>query len=282
MKTAINIYLFIILSIIPLKAIDREQNYLRPFLEYIQEDSVCIDRIMNSPEAVEPMKTLEFYLIYNMKLEYDSTEQKMVWREGWNDSVFTYKCATYLTQKIVCDTALQLIEPYLLESYLINHQRSYARIFLECAEYSIAHFHSRNVILIPELYYFNHHEKEDWQKRLNYYKMIEFILHGTKYCQLFVNNNDNDSVQLINKLITKTNDAFPYFVQYRDIIDSKNDLELARISETQEREIVDILIKGMENGDRKAVLTYAFMLITGQFVSQDEMKGKSMLLDLLK
>ena len=52
---------------------------------------------------------------------------------------------------------------------------------------------------------------------------------------------------------------------------------MARISKEEEKELVNILLKGIEQGEKKSQITYAFMLLTGQFVEKDEILGQEIL-----
>ena len=72
-----------------------------------------------------------------------------------------------------------------------------------------------------------------------------------------------------------------YYVQFRELINSYSDIQLARLTNAQKEDLVSILLLGIENGDKKAELTYSFMLLTGQLVEQDEKLGKELLSKLL-
>ena len=52
---------------------------------------------------------------------------------------------------------------------------------------------------------------------------------------------------------------------------------MARISKEEEEKLVNILLKGIEQGEKKSQITYAFMLLTGQFVEKDEILGQEIL-----
>ena len=65
------------------------------------------------------------------------------------------------------------------------------------------------------------------------------------------------------------------------MLDSYSDIDLARISKWQEAELVNILLQGIANGEKKSQLTYAFMLLTGQFVDRNETKGNEILSQLV-
>lgn len=65
------------------------------------------------------------------------------------------------------------------------------------------------------------------------------------------------------------------------MLDSYSDIDLARISKWQEAELVNILLQGIANGEKKSQLTYAFMLLTGQFVDRNEKKGNEILSQLV-
>ena len=59
-------------------------------------------------------------------------------------------------------------------------------------------------------------------------------------------------------------------------------MELARISKAEEKEFINILLAGVEHGEKKSQLTYAFMLLTGQFVDKNEILGQKILDKLLE
>ena len=59
-------------------------------------------------------------------------------------------------------------------------------------------------------------------------------------------------------------------------------MELARISKAEEKEFINILLEGVKYGEKKSQLTYAFMLLTGQFVDKNEILGQKILNDLLE
>lgn len=80
-------------------------------------------------------------------------------------------------------------------------------------------------------------------------------------------------------LITVNRISYVHFC--RSFVDGYTDLELAQINKEQEKEIVNILLQGIAHGEKKSQLTYAFMLITGQFVEQDEELGKEILFKIL-
>ncbi len=58
-------------------------------------------------------------------------------------------------------------------------------------------------------------------------------------------------------------------------------MDLSRITEEQAATMVQILLQGIANGEKKSQLTYAFMLLTGQFVEKDEELGEQLLSMLL-
>ena len=66
------------------------------------------------------------------------------------------------------------------------------------------------------------------------------------------------------------------------MIDCYSDIELARISKAQEQKLADVLRVGIAQGDKKAELTYSFMLLTGLFVDKNESLGYEILHSLLK
>jgi len=214
--------------------------------------------------------------MYKARLEYDSCEQRLEWRYDWLDSVFVYRCAKYLTQKIVNDTALYLIEPCLLQGFFVG-PRYEEQMLLGCAEYTIVCFHATKALMIPEVYYGSHQELKDWQEKRRFYNMIEFILSGSAS----FNGYGKEYIQIFKKIVTESNEVSPYYTQFRSIINSYSDMDLARITKMQEDEMVSVLLQGVANGEKKAKLTYSFMLLTGQFVEKNEEMGAKILSDLL-
>ena len=278
MKGQTYIFLFLLLLVAPVSATNNQQDSLRIFLEYIGEDSATISKILQSPEATNPLETIESYLTSNEKLICDSNRQEMVWIVGWSDSAFVCKCAKYLRQLIINDTALHLVEPCLLQAFLFNHKSYSASIILECAEQAITVFHARNVFLIPNMYYCNHEEIDNRQEKSQFYEMVEMILSPQKYVYTF----DKDTNKKINAILAESNESSPYYMRFRSKLDGYSDMELARISKEQEAELIDILHQGIANGEKKSQLTYAFMLLTGQFVEKDEKLGNELLFGLIK
>ena len=212
------------------------------------------------------------------RLQYDSIYEQLEWQIGWDDSVYDCKYVDYLTQRIVQDTALSLIEDYLENAYLLLFHHEYAvRRLLDCAEYSIVRFHSRSGYLIPELCYLEK-ETNDRQKKLQIYEMIKFVIFGSENMRNF----DKEANKKINVIIAESNESSPYYVQFRTKLDSYSDMELARITNEQKEELASILRQGIVHGEKKTQLTYAFMLLTGQFVEKNEKYGKELLSRLLK
>lgn len=278
MNKLILIILPLALYLTPLHATQNGQDSLRSFLEYIGEDSLTISKIMVSPETVMPMNTLNMYLMHSIKLEYNPTEQKMEWHCGWIDSVFARKSAEYLSLMIVQDTALYLIDPCLLHRFVTTPEPRYDEdILLLGAEYAICNFHAKEAILVPELYYDYHKELENAQKNQRFYSMIKFILTGSMYFGGF----DKTLQKKFKTIVTNSDNSSLYYVQFRNVFNSYSDMDLARISKDQEEELVNILRIGAANGEKKSQLTYAFMLITGQFVEKDEVLGNEILSRLL-
>lgn len=260
-----------------LSATNNQRDSLRTFLENIGEDSIIINRVMSSSDAADPLHIMDSYLALR-RLQYDSIYEQLEWQIGWDDSVYVCKYVDYLTQRIVQDTALSLIEDYLENAYLLLFHHEYAvRRLLDCAEYSIVRFHSRHGYLVPDLYY---HGKEanDWQEKLQFYEMIKFVIFGSEN----VRNFDKEANKKINVIIAESNESSPYYVQFRTKLDSYSDMELARITKVQEAELVNILLQGIANGEKKSQMTYAFMLLTGQFVEKDQALGNELLRKLLE
>lgn len=268
--------LILLLLVAPVSATNNQQDSLRIFLKYLGEDSVTISQIIQSPEAANPLETIETYLMFNTKLVCDSSGQEMEWIEGWSDSVFVCKCAKYLQRLIVCDTALHLLNPCLLETFLIN-QKYKELIVVECAEQAVTFFHARQAILIPKLYYFNHKEIDSWQENWQFYEMVEMILIPQKHVYIF----EETTNKKVDAILAESNELSPYYVQFRKILDGYTDMDLARITEEQEKELVGILHEGIAHGEKKCQMTYAYMLLTGQFVEKDEESGKQLLSTLL-
>ena len=255
------------------------QDSLRMFLEYVGENRMIISKIMESQEANEPSKTIETYLMFHMRLEYDFNKQILNWNYGWNDSVFVCKCTEFITQRIINDTALNLIEPCLLEAYLISYNKKYnEQLLLNCAEFAIEHFHAGNAITIPYIYYGNRYEVADRKEKLRYYEMVNFILSGVKHIHYF----DKVTNEIFNKIIAQPDKESLYYLQFRNLLNSYSDIELARITEKQERNITNFLLQGIAAGEDKAKMTYAFMLLTGQFVEKNEELGNRILHKLLE
>ena len=71
-------------------------------------------------------------------------------------------------------------------------------------------------------------------------------------------------------------------MRFRNKLDGYSDMDLARISKEQEAELANILLQGMAKGEKKSQMTYAFMLLTGQFVEKDEDLGNELLRKLLE
>lgn len=272
--------LVIIFSLPILVAHSSATNYhrdtLRTFLENIGEDSIVINKVMSSSNVTDPLHLMDLYLSLK-RLQYDSIYEQLEWQIGWDDSVYVCKYVDYLTQQIVQDTALFLIEDYLENAYLLLFHHEYAvRRLLDCAEYSIVYFHSRSGYLIPELYYLGK-EANDRQKKLQLYEMTKFVISNSKK----IRNFDKDTNKKINAILAEPNELSPYYMRFRSKLDGYSDMELARITKVQEAELVNILLQGIANGEKKSQLTYAFMLMTGQFVEKDQALGNEILSDLI-
>lgn len=252
------------------------RDTLRTFLENIGEDSIVINKVMSSSNVTDPLHLMDLYLSLK-RLQYDSIYEQLEWQIGWDDSVYVCKYVDYLTQQIVQDTALFLIEDYLENAYLLLFHHEYAvRRLLDCAEYSIVYFHSRSGYLIPELYYLGK-EANDRQKKLQLYEMTKFVISNSKK----IRNFDKDTNKKINAILAEPNELSPYYMRFRSKLDGYSDMELARITKVQEAELVNILLQGIANGEKKSQLTYAFMLMTGQFVEKDQALGNEILSDLI-
>lgn len=273
------IIVFLIQFVFPLNlnATHNELDSLRVFLERIGEDTATISLIVNSPDAKEPSEIINNYLSL-LRLGYDYNQQQYEWYPGWGDSLYICRYIEYLTQQIVQDTALSLIENYLVEESLklFNNEYVIGKI-LDCAEHSIVCFHSRSGYLIPELYYLNK-KTTDWQEKLQFYEMTKFVISNSEKMRSF----DMDTNKKINAIIAESNEFSPHYVQFRNKLDGYSNLELARITNEQEVELVSILLRGIANGENKSQLTYAFMLLTGQFVEKDDKYGNELLSRLLK
>lgn len=74
----------------------------------------------------------------------------------------------------------------------------------------------------------------------------------------------------------------PYYTQFRKKLSDYSDIALARITKEQEKELENLLLLGITNGEKKSELKYSFMLLTGQFVEKNEKVGKEILYGLLK
>ena len=148
-KLIIFLSFLFVLSIVPSNATHDGLDSLRSFLEFVGEDSITISRIMDSPEAVKPSQTIQYYLMFRMRLESDSEDCPLEWHYGWNDTTFVVKSAEYLKNRIAQDTALSLIEPCLLERYVLE-PRYDEQILLACIEYAIDKFHSCGIGVIMD------------------------------------------------------------------------------------------------------------------------------------
>ena len=260
-----------------LSATNNQRDSLRTFLENIGEDSIIINRVMSSSDAADPLHIMDSYLALR-RLQYDSIYEQLEWQIGWDDSVYVCKYVDYLTQRIVQDTALSLIEDYLENAYLLLFHHEYAvRRLLDCAEYSIVRFHSRSGYLIPELCYLEK-ETNDRQEKLQFYEMTKFVILSSEN----VRNFDKKTKKKFDSIIAESNELSPYYMRFRSKLDGYSDMELARISKEQEAELVNILFQGIANGEKKSQMTYAFMLLTGQFVEKDEAMGNELLRKLLE
>jgi len=260
-----------------LSATNNQRDSLRTFLENIGEDAIIINRVMSSSDAADPLHIMDSYLALR-RLQYDSIYEQLEWQIGWDDSVYVCKYVDYLTQRIVQDTALSLIEDYLENAYLFLFHHEYAvRRLLDCSEYSIVRFHSRSGYLIPELCYLGK-ETNDWQEKLQFYEMTKFVISNSKK----IRNFDKDTNKKINAILAEPNELSPYYMRFRSKLDGYSDMELARITKVQEAELVNIILQGIANGEKKSQLTYAFMLMTGQFVEKDQVLGNELLRKLLE
>ena len=74
----------------------------------------------------------------------------------------------------------------------------------------------------------------------------------------------------------------PYYTQFRKKLSDYSDIALARITKEQEKELENLLLLGITNGEKKSELKYSFMLLTGQFVEKNEKVGKEILCGLLE
>ena len=85
----------------------------------------------------------------------------------------------------------------------------------------------------------------------------------------------------LNNILAESNESSPYYVQFENKLNAYSDMDLSRITEEQAATMVQILLQGIANGEKKSQLTYAFMLLTGQFVEKDEELGEQLLSMLL-
>lgn len=272
-------YIFSLLlsfSIVSLCAAHSERDSLRMFLEFLGEDSITITKIMNSEKSWGPLGVIDEYLLYGARLTYDNDKKQVIWCSGREDTVFVCKCAEYVANKIVSDTVLDLIDPYLLDAYVIGPSFEKLRqILLRCAEYVITSFHSVEAIFIPEIYYTDHKELDNRQEKLCFYSMVNYILSG-KVSNSFRSFDNETRMKII--AITESTESTYYYAQFRNVLDSYSKIELARISIEQKEELIKILKEGLIRGDQKATLTYSFMLQTGQFSNQNIDLGEKLFL----
>mgnify|MGYP006872973606 CR=1 FL=1 len=264
--------IFLLCTIVQLKATLFEQDSLYSFLKHIGEDSAVIPLIVSSPEAQDPNTIINNYLSL-IRLRYEPSSQQYEWYPGWEDSLYACKYAQYISQKIIQDTATYLINHYLENAYVFLYTYEYATlILLNSAEYAIERFHSRSGYLIPYLYY-NKKETSDWQEKLRFYEMTEFVVSSSEKMLNF----DKDTNKKINAILAEPDDLSPEYTRFRNLLNGYSDMDLVRISIEQKEELVHILLQGIANGEKKAQLTYAFMLLTGQFVETNEKLGKQLL-----
>jgi len=244
------------------------------FLNYVGEDSITISRIIHSEFSIQPEKTIDTYLSLKFKLTYNTEKQELDWVLGWDDSVFVCRCTEYVTEKILCDTNLLLIDRYLLEAYVTNH-RYEEKMILESAICAISTYNARSAILIPELYYYNHRELDNWFAQYIHYSMIKYILLSrlNTFC---IETNLCTWVNTLQKILTEdSNDKF--YKLFREKLDNYSDLDLARLNSEQKQSIENILLQGCLYQDKKAMTTYAFMLLTGTIIKTDTNKGLNIL-----
>ena len=74
----------------------------------------------------------------------------------------------------------------------------------------------------------------------------------------------------------------PYYTQFRKKLSDYSDIALARITKEQEKELENLLLLGITNGEKKSELKYSFMLLTGQFVEKNEKIGQRNLVWIVK
>lgn len=86
----------------------------------------------------------------------------------------------------------------------------------------------------------------------------------------------------LNNILAESNESSPYYVQFENKLNAYSDMDLSRITEEQTATIVNTLLVGMAEGEKMSQMTYAFMLLTGQFVEKDEILGHQILNDLLE
>lgn len=271
------ITLILILVVSSIQATRNQRDSLRFFLEYVGEDSITISKIIKSPEAANPLEAIETYLISSSKFIRVSEEQ-ITGDNRVNDSIFACKCAQYLAHLIINDTALHLVDQCLFMAFMFNHQKYNEQFLVECAEKSIAIYHAKQAVLIPELYYGEHKEVINSQEKKRFYEMVSFILSGPRYMRNF----DKEANKKINAILAESNESSPCYVQFRKKLDDYSDMDLARITKEQEKELVSILLAGIANGEKKCQMTYSFMLLTGQFVEKDDKHGNELLFELVR
>ena len=266
-----------VLSYEVLNSVAYVQDSLYLFCEQIGEDSTTISQIKNSPDAKIVRNFINNYLSL-LRLGYNRDLKQYEWYPGWEDSLYCCKYADYLTKRIVEDTALYLINGYLVDAYIMLIHHEYAsKQLLYCVEYSIERFHSRNGYLVTDLYY-NKKGTDNWQEKLQLYEMTMFVLLNSEKIRYF----DKDTNMKFDSIIAESNELSPQYWRFRNLLDGFSDIDLARISEEQKKELVKILLQGMANGEKKSQMTYAFMLLTGQFVEKDEALGNELLHRLLE
>lgn len=86
----------------------------------------------------------------------------------------------------------------------------------------------------------------------------------------------------LNNILAESNESSPYYVQFENKLNAYSDMDLSRITEEQTATIVKTLLVGVAEGEKMSQMTYAFMLLTGQFAKKDEVLGHKILNDLLE
>ena len=91
------------------------------------------------------------------------------------------------------------------------------------------------------------------------------------------NIDEGNTNKQLNSIIAESTGNSKYYNKFRNFINSLTDNELARITLEEKEYISNILLQGIQNQEKKSIMTYAFLLLTGQFTEKNEELGKKLL-----